>query len=183
MTIKPFLKFAAASLLFACLGTARAATLTITPTTVTVAPGDVVLLEVIVDFEDALSLGGGFDVVYDPNSLQLLSWTANMIGDPGFIGEPDISDGLLSGIAFGNLQGMEGVFDVGTLAFQVVGGSSTVIGTETGAVEGPFLDAFTFEPLPTTYVGANINVVPVPAAAWLLFGALGTLLGFARKGT
>ena len=181
MTTKPLLNVCAITLMLASFGSLHAATLTIAPGEVTAVQGDTILLEVIVDFENALALGGGFDVVFDPTSLQLLSWTANSIGDPGFIAEPDITDGLLSGIGFGDFQGMEGVFDVGTLAFQVIGGSSTVIGTETAAIEGPFIDAVTFEPIPTTYIGANVNVVPVPAAAWLLFGALGALLSVGRK--
>ena len=43
-------------------------------------------------------------------------------------------------------------------------------------------DATTFEAIPVTYTytGNNIQVIPVPAAAWLFGSALG-LLGVARR--
>jgi hypothetical protein len=76
-----------------------------------------------------------------------------------------------------------------TMTFQAIGNGDAMIQVfdDGGATTGWF-DADTFEAIPTTYTQADVCVgpncgtpiVPVPAAAWLLLSALGSVAGLKR---
>ncbi len=188
MIIKPILKLASAMVLMGALGTANAASISLTPSSVDAAAGDIISMDVIMDFSDVVTIGGGFDISFDTSVLSFVSWDANPVGDPGFARLPDVLDGLLSGIAVGDFNaGITGIQNLGTVTFEVVAGATrginTVMPGDTSSVAGPFVDFNTFQVVPVTYNGAQVNVgaVPVPAAVWLMFGGLGALFGFGRK--
>lgn len=68
-----------------------------------------------------------------------------------------------------------GVFDIGTLVLNIIGppGSMTILDLADGLSgwSGPS------GPINVNYVDAKINVVPLPAAAWLMLSAVGVLIG------
>ncbi len=183
MTIKPFLKLASAAVLLSAVVTANAASISLTPQVSNAAVGDIVTFEIIVDFRDVITIGGPFDVHFDPNALGFASWTSSYPGDPGFSRDPEMLNGLLSGFAFGDFNGLSGLWTVGVLEFEVLAaGTTEITPSDSTSLAGPFLDAVTFQPIPIEWGSATINaVVPVPAAAWLMVGGLSALVGFARQ--
>ena len=121
MTIRTLvLKLASAFVLFVAFGTANAASISLSPAYVDGSPGDTFSLDVIMDFSDVTAIGGGFDVLFDSSGVTFVSWAAAGVGDPALAREPDVFDGLLSGIAVGDfVSGITGVQNLGTLTFQL----------------------------------------------------------------
>lgn len=99
--------------------------------------GELVQLEVRVDFSDAGgTLGGGFDVVFDANALALVSLVDSGVGDPGLSREPDRLPGRLESWAVGAFNGIPGNQVLGTLTFQVLPGMMNSTAVELTATEG-----------------------------------------------
>lgn len=169
-------------LLIATTGAANAASLSLSPPSADSTLGSLVSFDVIMDFSDVTTIGGGFDIAFDSSALQFVEWAANPVGDPGFAREPDVLDGLLSGIAVGDFRsGITGVQNLGAVTFRVIGDSSFVALMDTASVAGPWVDFNTFAVISVDYTGAAVNVVPVPAALWLSLGGLAALIGFVRR--
>ncbi|MEL7450701.1 MAG: cohesin domain-containing protein, partial [Pseudomonadota bacterium] len=148
MTIKPFLKLAATAVLLSAVGTAKATSISLTPQVSNAAVGDIVAFEIIADFRDVILLGGPFDVHFDPDALGFVSWTASFPGDPGFSRDPDVLNGLLEGFAFGDFNGISGLWNLGVLEFEVLAaGTSKITPSDSSSLAGPFIDAITFQPI------------------------------------
>ena len=169
----------------------NAETISLTPSTQTVNAGDAFSLTVQgTDFFNDVS-SGGVELSWDPALLTMTSTTA------------DISASLAS-------NGFPIDFGVNT----VISGSSVAVGGTFGTVFGPTFDFVTFnftanssapinifnsafgdwqdgqfpqaQSIPdVTFVGAQVNVnpVPVPAAVWLFGSGLIGLVGIARRKT
>ena len=75
------------------------------------------------------------------------------------------------------------VYNVAQLTFQAIakGAANIVINDDGGNVSGWF-DATTADYIPNTYTQANVQIIPVPAAAWLFVSALGGLATLKRRG-
>jgi hypothetical protein len=139
-----------------------------------VRPGDVVEIAVWLDFTDSFVLGGGFDVTWDSRALQFEAIETLVVGDPQFGRDPDVFDGLLESWAVADFSGITGVHQLGTIWFTVMlgmGPSTIVAPTDTNGIGGPWTDGF-WE-VQVDYQGTLLTQVPVPAAFWLLLGALG----------
>lgn len=140
--------------------------------------GEMVTLDLMFDFSDNPSIGGGVDVYFDPSGLEFKSWTAEALGDSNFRRAPDVLSGKLNGIAFGNFAGLPGKAKVGALTFETLqSGSWEIELGENEAPAGGFYAASSFSLLPVQFNDhtVTVNAVPIPAAAWL-FGS--TLLGW-----
>jgi hypothetical protein len=173
------------------LGVAQAATVSVTPISSHVMLGDQIILMLYADFRDDPALGGGLDVFFDSTGLGFGSWTfmaAESVGDdPDFRRQPDVLNGELNGIAFGNFEGMWGRSLVGflTLDTLAVGNYDILLANNQGGPPnnpGPFVSYFTGLQMTVNFQGTHVTVsgVPIPGAAWLLLGALG-LLGRRRS--
>lgn len=146
--------------------------------------GDLVALDLKIDFSDKASIGGGVDVFFDPNGLEFTSWTDEALGDPGFRRNPDVLSGELNGIAFGNFAGLPATAKVGTVVFKVLQAGEWEVNLETNdRPAGPFYSATDSSLLPVQFndITVSVNAVPAPAAAWLFGSALLGFVGFTRK--
>lgn len=146
--------------------------------------GDLVALDLKIDFSDKASMGGGVDVFFDQNGLEFTSWTPEALGDADFRRSPDAQPGKLNGIAFGNSGGLPATAKVGTLEFRIL--KSGVWNVDLEANErpaGPFFAASDGSLLPVQFndLTLSVNAVPVPAAAWLFGSALLGFVGISRK--
>jgi len=153
--------------------------------------GDLVTLQLSMDFTEEATLGGGVDIFYDSSILQFMSFTidAGLGDDPGFRRAPDNSTGELNGLAFGNFGGLSGPSVVGELKFTTIGLSDltfvTLAETDDPLV-GAFTSSSTFGPqdvdfTDTASITVVATVVPLPAAGWFMLCCVLSLLGFTNK--
>ena len=147
--------------------------------------GEVVALDLKIDFTGTPSIGGGVDIFFDTSGLQFNNWSAAVLGDASFKRAPDVLPGQLNGIAFGDFAGLPQIATVGTLEFKVLQTGSWLIDLEANdAPAGPFYSATTFSQLPVTFNDTTIDaasVVPVPGAVWLFSSGLLAIFGTRRK--
>lgn len=164
--------------------TTNAGSISLIPTSAitNVATGDVVSFDVVMDFSDELTLGGGFDVVFDSQSVQFESFYRNPdLGVPEFGRDPDIFEGLLESWAVADPFILPAVATIGNIVFTVLPGmgQSTAIATQaTNGVGGPWISAVDFRGLvlDVNYGSATITQVPLPAAFWFLLCGVFVLL-------
>jgi hypothetical protein len=142
---------------------ALAATISLVPDSNSVEPGDQVTVEIIGDFSGDDTLGGGIDLTFVSEDLELVSVVTNGVGIPAYNREPDVSTGTLSGMAFGDFNGI-GVNSlvIGTLVFDIPfdseGGVTEISISASAGVAGPFASALTFELQPVIFSGVSINI-------------------------
>jgi hypothetical protein len=177
---------------------ANAVSVFLSPADQTVSLGDQVSVDLMWDFTGNAALGGGTDFAWDPAALSLVSIVFdNNFGtgpgqfDPAFTrcdNEECSGEGFIDGLATGNFAGLgdPGPIYIATITFDTLAAGSFLIDiSEDAGIAGPFISAITFGPYTDlTFGDATINVdagVPLPAAAWLMIGGLGALLGRRRK--
>jgi hypothetical protein len=197
MTKKVAAFIAAASLWAASFG-AQANVISLDPIGQFVGVGQTFSVEISAFFEEA-TVGGSFDLFYDPTQIAFVSFEfdehfLNDVSDPAFAHVPDncftdgapfggcdVGDAELNAIGFGSFDGISGLNLVATVIFQAVGTgvSQLTMATNDAPFEG-FYSAVTGLPMDVKYNVADVVVVPVPAALWLLLSGLG-LLGVRRR--
>jgi len=164
----------------------NAASVSLLPTTATdnVMDSDLVSFDVFIDFGPEGTLGGGFDLSWDPAALSFLGLTSAGLGDPAFGRDPDILSGLLSSWAVADFSGITSGL-VGSMDFEVLSsmGLSTMVSLmPTNGIGGPWVSGLDFiSLLEPDYNSVEVTraapgVIPVPAAFWL-FGS--AIIGFA----
>ncbi len=198
---------AAAVLLLLSATAAQAATLDLwlTPAYQDSGPpplGEAVSLDLMMNFAADPTLGGGVEIHYDPTRLDFGSWDFNDGSDP--VNDPFPDDDSLSLVlapgdthaghpqpvepgriilGFGNFVPLAGPFRVGTLALETLGITGptfvNLVGNDIPA--GDFLSANTFAPQVPVLQGAEVNIIPLPAAVWMLLGGLGILGAGSRR--
>lgn len=170
-------------LLAGTVGTAQAATITLTPAAQTVVLGQPVVLTVQMDFTDVATVGGHFSVFYDSTRLDFVSFTfdAGLGDDSAFRRAPDDLPGVVEGIGFGDLSGLTGPSTVGQVAFSSLATGSVLLtlGNPTDGSLDPFYDLGSTA-IAVSFGSANVEVVPLPAALWMLLGGLAVLPGAIR---
>jgi len=175
----------------------------------TALPGSTITIDVFMDFTNDQTVGGGFDITYDTNAVDSVSFDFDPSFDDETIfrtnGPNDDPAGLYRDIGFGNFSGFGGEDD------PVEGNPNPnpgdadgmqFIGTLTVALAAAFTGMTTFDFIEATdpppeapgpfssnegadqdvsFFAYNLTVVPLPGAVWLMLGGLGALFGFGRK--
>ena len=173
-------------LLWGLAVSAHAASVSLIPSFQAPLVGDLVELEVVMDFTDDPTIGGGIDIFYDSSILgfESFAFSSTLEDDPDFRRLPDNLDGELNGLAFGDFLGLSGPSTVGTLTFVALGQGTSMLtmaqneGPPPEDNPGPFVSATTFLPQDVEFHNASVSVVPLPATFWLLLAAIGSLMGF-----
>lgn len=194
MKVKP-IQLLAVVLVTGFATAASAASITLAPTTPTtgLAISDTVSFDVIMDFTtdtnglgSDITLGGGFDINYDPSRLSFASLSNACPGDVSFCRDPDDLPGLLESWGFADFNGLTGPALVGSVQFDVIGlGSSLVSTGATSGIAGGFVSGVDFVTLlnvdfNSVEVSTRAQVIPLPAAGLLLLAGLGALFGLRR---
>lgn len=189
MTIK---KVIGAAALMGMMASANAASLSLVYTgdadtaadgAILVQSGDSVTFDLIMDFSDDPTIGGGFDINFDSAGLMFESYVGAGLGDADFGRDPDVEDGRLFSGAFGSFNVLTGPELVATITFTAMGapGDYNVSPSGTTGPGGPFIDGTFINTITPDFNGADVRIVPVPAAVWFMLSGLGALVGFGRR--
>lgn len=199
MATRKLLPLFAVLALTAIGSTANANVISLSPVVQTAGIGQEVSFDINMDFINT-TVGGAFDLFYDPNLLAFVSFEFDAtfltsVADPDFAIMPDncISDGAalggcsagdaeLNAIGFGSFDGISGSHTIGTVTFQTLGpGVSALLMATTDSPWEGFISADDASDLFVIYSPAKLHVVPLPAGLWLLASGLGLFAGFARR--
>lgn len=194
-------KLAGAALLVGAMSSANAVENVFLTAPGPVAPGSTINLSFDIDFTGMSTTGGGTDLFFDPAVFDFVSWTITSSNNDSFFTDQfpvqDCSTETCSAnassggmtpqvahVSFGNFSNpYSGMHVIGELVLQIAAGAapgfynidmfgSNDASGEPGPVAGDNVQ----------YLGGTVQVVPVPAAAWLMISGLAGLLGFARRG-
>lgn len=177
---------------------AQASVISLDPVGQTVRVGDVFSVQISMFFPEA-TVGGAFDLFYDPTQLAFVSFEFdptffNDVADPAFSHMPDncyaegapfggcsVGDAELNAIGFGSFDGISGEHIVATVFFAALapGSSQLTMAVNDAPFEG-FYSAITGLEMLVEFNSAKVQVVPVPAALWLFGSAIG-LLSLGRR--
>ena len=165
-------------------------TLSLLPSSQNVTQGDTFTLTLMGSFPDGI-LGGGVDLFFNSDlfSFDALSFDMTLGDDPQLRRSPDVLNGELNGIAFGNFDGLFGTLTVAQLSFTALapgGGIFSLAANEGGPPDqpGPFVSigGDVIDDISFGSVQVSVQPVPLPAAMWLFGSAVSwLLLGLSRK--
>ncbi len=171
-----------ATLLFATASQAASIYLTPAASTVPVSNGTTTL-ELFMDFTGESTIGGGIDLALT-GPISIASFAPSSYFDTqtdaaftGF-GTADADNDFE--IHFGNFAGLSGVNKLGDLTINLLGTGSGEILIGINSLFGQFFDTSS-QPMVVQLDGAQLQIVPLPAAAWLFLSATGLLGGIGWK--
>jgi hypothetical protein len=170
----------------ALLGSAAsmAGTVTITPSSAIVAPGQTFTMTITADVPNtfAATMGLAFDAtrVSFVSGAALAPWNVFVKNSPT-TANPTVFDVETPAATSAN----PGVYNVAVLTFQALanapGGSSGIVINDDGGNATGWFDATSADYIPNNYIQGSVSVVPVPAAAWLFISAVGGLAALRRR--
>jgi hypothetical protein len=136
-------------------------------------------LELFMDFTGQPTIGGGIDLAFGgPISLVSFTPTAYFNSlDPVFTGFGTDNTAADFEIYFGTFSGTSGLNKLGDLTLALNGAGLGTIDLIISEFWGGAFFSTGGGPLDVTLSGASLQVVPVPAAAWLFVSAIGALGG------
>lgn len=128
--------------------------------------------------------GAAFALAWNPTVISYVSTTAaNPPWDASFVSADNASSGVIDYVFLGKSTsgGAGSSFNLATFNFNVVGAANTssALTLSIDPYNIGFIAGQT--PVNATFINSQVNVVPVPAAAWLFGSALLSLLGISRR--
>ncbi|MEM9387576.1 MAG: calcium-binding protein [Pseudomonadota bacterium] len=150
--------------------------------------GEAFTLTVVADFSCEATLGGGVDLRWDEGVLELVSWDPTPPGDQRLSRPGDIGPGFIDGYGFGDLFGVSGVVEIGSITLQPIDGSAGALTpVELGPddllgeqIAGDFYSAVTFAIQEVAFEGSEVTVVELTA---ICFGNPATIVGTSADDT
>lgn len=181
------------ALLLPLIGNAANVHLVATSPTVGVTAGEFVTFDVVMDFTadtnglgSDRTLGGGFDIIFDPTHLAFVSLNDGALGDPAFRRNPDVESGRLESWGFADFNGLDGPATVGSVMFEVRPNgplTSSVSTQPTNGVAGPFVSDVDFNTqLTVDFNSIEVVDAPEPGLVQLLLPGLLGLVALRGKG-
>lgn len=200
-TIRPYV---AVLTLCSVASVSQAASLSIQPAEDlmgTVVQGNYFQVDIYMDFTDDPTIGGGFDILYDPSRVSYVNGSfliaPTLDSDSAFTRDDDpaasalnqvevnAAEGKVIGAAFGDFIGLTGPSLVGSMTFlaENVGLASFGLSATENLSIGNFISTFTLEPQDVSFAGTSISIspIPVPAAVWLMLSGLAGLAAVMRR--
>lgn len=148
-------------------------------------PGTTLTFDLLADFSDVPTIGGGFSITWDTSAFDFVSYTSANAGDPAFGMDPTLMDGILFDGAIGNFTPLSGTFLLGTIVVDMttaMPGDYLISPIATTGIGGPWIDGNTFvDEIDVNYRAMTVTIIPVPAAVWFMLSGLAALFGFARR--
>lgn len=202
MNLNKVTKIVAATVLLSAVSSVQAASLSIITSTPEVKVGDLIELQVFMDFSDDATIGGSFDINFNNSLVSYVSNSyitdAALNSDPDFTRDdnPAVTDDSkrvevesdkLVGAGFGEFGGLLGPALLAPLSFIADEAGIAVfdLGASTSARIGGFFGAATFTEQFPDFGSVSVNIrpsaVPVPAAVWLFGSGLLGLIGVAQR--
>lgn len=176
--------FLAAALLALLGSTAHSASVYLNPSDLTANLSDgTATFELFMDFTGTPTVGGGVDFSLS-GPISGLSFAPSVffqtVADAAFTGfGTALADGDLE-IHFGSFTGLSGLNKLGDLTVTLNGLGAAAIAVSINSTFGAFFPTTGVDPLPVELLGAQLTVVPLPAAGWLLLTGVGGLAAFRR---
>lgn len=168
----------AAGLLAATVSQAASVYLTPASSTLSLASGST-SFDLYMDFTGTPTVGGGIDLdLTGPIAIGTFTPTAYFTAstDPAFTGYGTANADADFEIHFGNFAGLSGVNKLGSLTVSLAGLGTGSIALAINQTFGAFYGTDSLEQS-VTLSGAEVNVVPLPATAWMLLTGIGALVG------
>jgi hypothetical protein len=158
-----------------CSNLANAASVSLVTDQTDIKVGDLVEVNLLMDFSDNPTSGGGVDVFFDSSKLNFIQFNfdPSFPLDPSFSHTPDLLMNQLDALAFGSFNGISGPAKVGTMSFETLAVGRfdvTLAITDNIFWSGGFNNAINLLPIDVNFQATQINVapVPLPAGVWLL---------------
>ncbi len=141
--------------------------------------GDELVFEIIADFRDHPTLGGGYDIAFDEAGLAFLDFVGLRYCSWYCDGEYAPGSGVVANLGFGRFDPITGPVTVATVTFRFTGGNGDLMNIAlqaTDGIAGPFISGLDFvTPLDVDFGDARVQGVPVPAAWFLMASAIAAL--------
>jgi hypothetical protein len=169
-----------------CANTALAATISVLPASTDVSINSPLTMTIEGDDFTQSVNAVGVTVSWNPDILEYSGITLGTPWDTSFINDINAADGVIDTIFVTSFDGIDPDFLLAEIAFTALSVGSSDITIETsgdGCVAGScgVFSGDDQDPILADYTQAQVNVVPIPAAAWLFLSGVLGLIGFSRR--